>query len=180
MCRTCGQIHYQNPRIVAGCLVKSGKDVLLCKRAIEPRQNLWTLPAGFLERGETTQQGAKRETQEEACADVDILQPYAQYDLAYLSQIYVFYLAELRGSFAPGTESLDVALFNVESVPWDNLAFPVVHVTLSNYFNDRECGTFEFRQHEIPNRAHWDRSPLPLPDVLCSASLVQSLRSETV
>ena len=115
VCRSCGYIHYENPKIVCGCLVRFDDRILLCKRGIEPRKDRWTFPAGFLERHETSIEGAKRETREEAHADVEIEMLYTQFDLSYISQIYQFYLADLHGSFATGDETLDVQLFSEES-----------------------------------------------------------------
>ena len=155
VCRLCGHIHYENPKIVCGCLVRSGDDVLLCKRGIEPQKNRWTFPAGFLERHESTLDGAKRETREEACADVVLEMLYAQFDLVYISQIYQFYLADLIGSFAPGDETLDVQLFDEKSIPWGQLAFPVIRKSLESYFVDRDRGYYKFRHFEIANRSSW-------------------------
>ena len=155
VCRLCGHIHYENPKIVCGCLVRSDDLVLLCKRGIEPRKDRWTFPAGFLEIHETTLDGAKRETAEEAHAEVEIQMLYTQFDLAYISQIYQFYLADLVGSFAPGDETLDVQLFSKNSVPWEQLAFPVIRKSLECYFSDRDSGRYKFRHFEIPERASW-------------------------
>ncbi|MCY4095925.1 MAG: NUDIX hydrolase [Gammaproteobacteria bacterium] len=155
VCRLCGHIHYENPKIVCGCLVRSNDQVLLCKRGIEPRKDRWTFPAGFLERHESTLEGAKRETREEACADVELDMLYAQFDLAYISQIYQFYLADLIGSYAPGDETLDVQLFDEETIPWEQLAFPVIRKSLESYFSDRARGRYTFRHFEIPDRSSW-------------------------
>lgn len=155
ICRSCGHIHYENPKIVCGCLVRSDDQVLLCKRGIEPRKNRWTFPAGFLERHETTLEGAKRETREEAHAEVEIDMLYMQFDLAYISQIYQFYLADLIGSFTPGDETLDAQLFDEKSIPWEQLAFPVIRKSLDCYFADRERGRYIFRYFEIADRTSW-------------------------
>lgn len=157
VCRSCGHIHYENPKIVCGCLVKSGDNILLCKRGIEPRKNLWTFPAGYLERFETTLEGAKRETREEVLAEVEIERLYIQFDLSYISQIYQFYIAQLISPFAPGHETLDVQLFNENSIPWDELAFPVIQKSLEAYFSDTKRGEFTFRHFEIPDRTIWTR-----------------------
>ena len=143
VCDHCGTIHYQNPRIVVGSLPVYRDQVLLCLRAIEPRKNFWTLPAGFMENGETCSQGAERETQEEACARISDLRLYTLFDLPHISQVYMFYRAELvDGQYAAGHESLDAGLFSREDIPWRQLAFPVVTQTLEYYFDDREQGGF--------------------------------------
>jgi ADP-ribose pyrophosphatase YjhB (NUDIX family) len=138
VCDDCGFIHYINPRLIVGCIPEYQGRVLLCLRAIEPRRNYWTLPAGFMENGETTDQGAARETWEEARAQVDALRLYRVYDVPAISQVYMFYRCELRdGKFAPGPESLECALFSEQEVPWEQLAFPSVHRALRAYFSDR-------------------------------------------
>lgn len=135
VCVSCETIHYQNPRLIVGCLpVYQGK-VLLCKRAIEPRKNYWTLPAGFMENGESTAAGAARETWEEATAKVEGLSLYRVFDLPYIHQVYMFYRCDLvDGQFAPGLESLECALCDEHEIPWDDIAFPVVRDTLRSFF----------------------------------------------
>lgn len=126
VCDACGTIHYQNPKIVTGCLPVYEDRVLLCRRAIAPRMGLWTLPAGFLENGETSTQGAIRETFEEACANVAVEGLYTVFNLPHISQVYMFFRAALLNlDFAPGWESTDVKLFHEHEIPWDELAFPV-------------------------------------------------------
>lgn len=141
VCDRCQAIHYQNPKIVTGCIpVWEGK-ILLCRRAIEPRYGLWTLPAGFMENGETTLQAAQRETLEEAQARVSIQALYTLFNLPHIDQVYMMFRATLCDlHFAPGAESLEVALFAEPEIPWDQLAFPVVRETLRLYFRDRERG----------------------------------------
>lgn len=144
VCRSCDTIHYQNPKIVAGALpVWEGK-VLLCKRAIEPRYGTWTLPAGFMENEETVEQGAKRETQEEAQAELVNLSLYTMLSIPRISQVYIIFRADLTGeaAFSPGAESLETALFAEHEVPWNNLAFPVIERSLRYYFEDRKRGKF--------------------------------------
>lgn len=142
----CGEIHYQNPRIITGCLPIYKDQVLLCKRAIEPRYGLWTLPAGFLENQETTQQGAERESIEEANANLDIKELYTIFDIPHINQVYFFYRAELIDTdFSPGVESLDVKLFNLEDIPWQELAFPAIKKTLEYYIEDITNREFKFR-----------------------------------
>jgi ADP-ribose pyrophosphatase YjhB (NUDIX family) len=147
VCDHCDIVHYQNPRVVVGCLPLHGDSVLLCKRAIDPRSGYWTLPAGFLENGETTLAGAKRETMEEACARVRGESLYTLFDLPHINQVYFFYRAELvEGVFGVGEESLDVRLFTEKEIPWTEIAFPVVTDTLQHYFADRRTGEFPVRQ----------------------------------
>jgi ADP-ribose pyrophosphatase YjhB (NUDIX family) len=150
VCQSCEFVDYQNPKIVAGCLVTYADQVLLCKRAIEPRKGFWTLPAGYMEMAESTEDAAIRETYEEACADVSDLALYTLYDLPYISQFYIFYKAELsKPEFGVGVESLEVALFNEEDIPWDQLAFPIVGRTLKYYFADRKEGVFPIRHRTL-------------------------------
>jgi len=143
VCSACGVIHYQNPKVVVGCLPEWESRVLLCKRAIEPRHGLWTLPAGFLENGEAITAGAARETLEEASARVDIGELYTMISLPQINQIYVMFRARLVDlDFRPGPESLEVRLFHEDEVPWDRLAFRTIGRTLRNYFLDRKLGRF--------------------------------------
>jgi ADP-ribose pyrophosphatase YjhB (NUDIX family) len=145
VCTFCNIVHYENPKVVVGCIPQWEEKILLCRRSIEPRYGKWTLPAGFLEIGETVAEGAVRETLEEACARVDDLVAYALYNLSFIGQIYIMFLARLIDTdFKPGHESLSVALFNENEIPWDNLAFPVVEKTLTKYFKDRKIGKFPF------------------------------------
>jgi len=152
LCEHCDTIHYQNPRVIAGCLVTSGDRVLLCKRSIEPRSGKWTLPAGFLENGETTAAGAARETWEEARARVELAGLYTLFSLPHISQIYMFYRGELVDDFAAGDETEAVALFDEEEIPWGELAFPVVDRTLRHYFDDRLRREFPVHTADIDPR----------------------------
>ncbi len=150
VCTTCNIIHYHNPRIVTGCLPIWEDRVMLCKRAIEPRKNSWTLPAGFLENNETCFAGAARETWEEARARVVNPHLYTVFSLPHISQVYFFYRAQLvDGAFAVGEETLEVALFAEHAIPWDALAFPVVGKTLQHYFADRREQHFPVRTEDI-------------------------------
>jgi ADP-ribose pyrophosphatase YjhB (NUDIX family) len=143
VCDRCGTIHYQNPKVVTGCIPEWEDRILLCRRAIEPRHGLWTLPAGFMENGETTMEGAARETLEEARAEVDILGLYTTFNLPHIDQVYMLFRARLRTpEFGPTDESLEVGLFAERDLPWDRLAFPVVAETLKLYFQDRTNGGF--------------------------------------
>jgi ADP-ribose pyrophosphatase YjhB (NUDIX family) len=127
VCNDCGLIHYDNPKIVVGAVVTYGDKFLLCRRAIHPRRGFWTLPAGFLEEHESTEDGARREAFEEATADIVIEQLLAVYNVPRISQVQLIYKAHLREPvFAPGVESLEVQLFSWDEIPWDELAFPSV------------------------------------------------------
>src|SRR5690606_19572252 len=146
VCVQCNTIHYQNPRVIVGCLPVSGERILLARRAISPRRGFWTLPAGFLENGETTLQGAERETMEEARDKVEKAEIYRIFDLPHIDQIYMFYRADLVGDdFGPGSESLEVELFDEKDIPWQELAFPVVYETLLEFLEDRRNGHFPVR-----------------------------------
>lgn len=150
VCDHCSAIHYENPKIVAGCLVSWEGRVLLCRRAIEPRRGFWTLPAGFMENEETTAQAAARETWEEARARVDIDGLYTLFNLPQISQVYLLFRAHLRDAdFGPGPESLEVALFDEAGIPWDELAFPVIRETLRLYFGDSRSGRYPFRSGDL-------------------------------
>ena len=154
---SCDLIHYSNPRVIVGCVPVYEGRVLLCKRAIEPRKNYWTLPAGFMENGETTQQGAARETWEEARARVSQLDLYRVFDVPYISQVYMFYRCELdQGEFGVGPESLETALYTQDEIPWDEIAFPVVYEALREYFSDVDQGHFPVRVSAVER--HYKRS----------------------
>jgi ADP-ribose pyrophosphatase YjhB (NUDIX family) len=150
VCSACHTIHYQNPRIIAGCLPIYENKVLLCKRAIEPRLGKWTLPAGFLENGETIAEGATRETTEEANANISIIDLYTLFSVPHISQVYVFYRAELLDlTFFPGIETMETKLFKEEDIPWEELSFPSVSQTLEYYFKDRRDNSFQFHEGNI-------------------------------
>lgn len=141
VCGQCNAIHYQNPRLIVGSLPVHGERVLLCRRAIEPRRDYWTLPAGFMENGESTLQGAQRETWEEARAKISDATLYRVFDLPHINQVYMFYRGELiDGAYGIGPESLEVELFHEHEIPWQQLAFPVVVETLREFFADRGRG----------------------------------------
>ena len=149
-CDTCGVIHYQNPKMVVGCIPEMQDRILLCRRAIEPCYGKWTLPAGYLENGETVAAGAGRETYEEARARVEIMSPYALYNICYVNQIYLIFRARLMDhNFEPGSESIEVKLFIEDEIPWDEMAFRVIEQTLVQYFKDRLSGIFPFYVGEI-------------------------------
>jgi ADP-ribose pyrophosphatase YjhB (NUDIX family) len=153
VCSSCGTIHYQNPKVVVGSLPVWEQQVLLCRRAIEPRQGLWTLPAGFLENGETIFAGALRETAEEARARVDIGPLYTMISLPQINQIYVMFRARLLDlGFSPGPESLEVRLFDEDEIPWSELAFRTITRTLRNFFLDRKLGAFPVHVSALERR----------------------------
>jgi len=153
VCSSCQIIHYINPRVIVGCVPIYEGRVLLCKRAIEPRKNYWTLPAGFMENGETTPEGAARETWEEARARVSNLELYRVFDVPQISQVYMFYRCDLDdGVFGVGPESLETELCGQADIPWDQIAFPVVHETLEQYFIDAEAGHFPVRVSTVERR----------------------------
>lgn len=146
MCSRCGSIHYQNPRLVVGCIPRLGERVLLCRRSIEPRRGYWTLPAGFMENGETTQQAAARETLEEACARVRVGALYTLFNLPRHNQVYLIFLGQmLDADFGAGAESLEARLFAEEDLPWNEIAFHAVDFALAHYFRDLREGALRFR-----------------------------------
>lgn len=143
VCKHCGTIHYQNPKMVIGCIAEWEGRILLCRRAIEPRHGLWTLPAGFMENNETTAEAAARETREEACAIVDIGHLFALINIPYIHQVHMFYTARLTdGSHAAGLESLETRLFDEANIPWQEMAFRSVSFALRAWLEDRRSGTF--------------------------------------
>jgi ADP-ribose pyrophosphatase YjhB (NUDIX family) len=134
-------IHYKNPLLVLGCVPEWEGKILLCRRAIEPRLGFWTVPAGFMENGETMQDAAARECYEEALARVEIGSLLAVVSVTHAGQVHVMFRAKLIApQFAPGTESLEVALYEEADIPWDRLAFPSGEFTLRQYFADRRGG----------------------------------------
>ena len=150
MCDACGTIHYRNPLMVVGSIPEWQGRVLLCKRAIEPRMRMWTLPAGFMELGESVAQGAIRETLEEANARVELGEMFAMLSVPHVNQVHVFYRAQLLDlDFGPGTESLEVALFREDQIPWKDLAFRTISATLKHYFVDRKQGAYRLHADEI-------------------------------
>ena len=154
VCDACGTIHYQNPKMIVGCIAEWESRILLCRRAIEPRHGLWTVPAGFMENGETTAQGALRETLEEANARVEIGPLYAMYNIPHINQVYILFRARLLDlDFSAGTESLEVRLFEEAEVPWEQLAFATVRNTLTHYYADRKAGEYCFHLGTIERTA---------------------------
>jgi ADP-ribose pyrophosphatase YjhB (NUDIX family) len=134
VCDHCDLVHYQNPNNVCGAILTRGDQVLLCKRAIEPRHGLWTLPAGFMENNETVAEGAAREAMEEANAACGPLSLFGVFSMPYISQVYLMFHGELISEVSAGPESLEVGLFTRAQIPWGELAFPVVTHSLQLYF----------------------------------------------
>jgi len=150
VCVDCGTIHYSNPNIVAGCIVESGERLLLCKRAIAPRVGYWTMPAGFMENGETVAAAAARETLEEANAKVDIDRLLGVYSIPHISQVHMMFRGTLlNDDFGPGIESLECGLYTEAEIPWDDLSFKVTTLALRHYFEDRKTGRTETRIDQI-------------------------------
>jgi len=141
VCPSCTLIHYQNPKLVLGCVPEWDGRILLCRRAIEPRLGFWTVPAGFMENGETLQRAAARECHEEALATVEIGSLLALVSVTHAGQVHVMFRAKLlRPEFAAGPESLEVGLYAEDEIPWAELAFPSGEFTLRRYFADRAAG----------------------------------------
>jgi len=135
VCNSCETVHYQNPKNVAGAILTWQDKVLLCKRAIEPRYGLWTLPAGFMENNETVAEAAARESMEEANAETDRLKLFGVFSLPYISQVYMMFSGQLTSDeVSPGLESLEVRLFTRDEIPWGEIAFPVVTHSLELFF----------------------------------------------
>ena len=155
VCTDCGQIHYSNPKMVVGCIPEYRGKLLLARRNIEPRKGFWTLPAGFLENGESVQQGALRETLEETQAEAKIIEPYRLFNIVFVDQIYFMFRARMNSNtFGPTGESIEVRLFDEDEIPWDDIAFEVIRQTLKHYFEDKKRGTFPFKvlDLEVPAR----------------------------
>ena len=153
VCPACGTIHYQNPKLVVGCVPEHGGRILLCRRAIEPRRGYWTVPAGFMENGETLQECAARESQEEALAEVRIGSLLSVVHVLHAEQVHVFFRAELpQASFGIGPESLEVELVEAADIPWADIAFPSTDFTLRRYLEDRAAGREEHHFTTIDRR----------------------------
>lgn len=153
LCDRCGVIHYENPRLVIGTVPEWDGRLLLCRRAIEPRYGYWTLPAGFMENDETAGGAALRETLEESGARVELVAPFSMISVPHANQVHVFYRARLLElEFRPGEETMDVALFDEAQLPWKEIAFRSVGLTLRHWLADRKLGTFGFHAEDIPPR----------------------------
>lgn len=150
ICDACGTVHYHNPKIIAGCIPVWEDRVLLCRRAIEPRKGYWTLPAGFMEQGETLSHAARREALEEANVEVEINGLYSLFSLPHISQVYVFFQARMIDErYFPGAESLETRLFREDEIPWQHIAFETVHRSLSYFFADRRNGAFILHAEDV-------------------------------
>jgi ADP-ribose pyrophosphatase YjhB (NUDIX family) len=150
ICTACGEIHYENPLNVVGTVPVWGDHVLLCRRNIEPRYGFWTLPAGFLELGESAAEGAIRETVEEAGANIQLLDLFTLLNVVRVGQIHFYYRARmLDTTLAPGPETIEARLFSENEIPWDALAFRTVRMTLEHYFADRRSGAFALHTGDV-------------------------------
>ena len=150
VCTRCGEIHYENPLNVVGTVPVWGDQILLCRRNIEPRYGLWTLPAGFMEMGESTAQGAVRETVEEAGARIELQELFTLLNVVRVGQVHLFYRARLLDTrFDPGPETIEVQLFREAEIPWEQIAFRTVRETLQRYFADRGSGRFTLHVADI-------------------------------
>jgi len=150
ICTACDTVHYENPLNVVGTVPYFGDQILLCLRNIEPRLGKWTLPAGFMELGETTAQGAARETDEEAGAHFEMEGLFSVLSVPRVGQVHMFYRARLlHERFAPGPETLQARLFTEDEIPWDEIAFRTVRETLLRYFDDRRRGDFTVHTLDI-------------------------------
>jgi ADP-ribose pyrophosphatase YjhB (NUDIX family) len=150
VCERCGTIHYQNPKMVVGAIPEWEDRILLCRRAIEPRSGLWTLPAGFMENAETTAEAAARETLEEACARIEVGEMFSLINVPHINQVHILYRARLLDlDFSPGTESLEVRLFDEADIPWEAIAFRTIGMTLRHYYADRKAGSYAFHVGDI-------------------------------
>jgi ADP-ribose pyrophosphatase YjhB (NUDIX family) len=154
VCTGCNMVHYKNPLLVLGCVPEWEQKILLCRRAIEPRLGYWTVPAGFMENGETMQEAAARECQEEALAQVEVGSLLAVVNVTRANQVHVMFRAKLlEPKFAPGPESLEVALYDEERIPWPDLAFASGEYALRQYFADRSAGREEHHFTELKSRS---------------------------
>jgi ADP-ribose pyrophosphatase YjhB (NUDIX family) len=153
VCDACGAIHYVNPRLVVGCVPEHEGRILLCRRAIEPRRGYWTVPAGFMENGETLQEAAARESREEALAEVSIGSLLTVVHVLHAEQVHVFFRATLPSArYAAGAESLEVALVTPQDIPWTDIAFPSTDYTLRRYLEDKAAGTDGYHFTTIDRR----------------------------
>ncbi len=154
VCEACGTIHYQNPKLVVGCVPEHEGRILLCRRAIEPRRGYWTVPAGFMENGETLQEAARRESQEEALAQVTIGSLLSVVHVLHAEQVHVFFRATLpEARYGIGAESLEVALLAAAEIPWEDIAFPSTDFTLRRYLEDKAAGRGLYHFTTIDRRA---------------------------
>jgi len=150
VCDACGTVHYQNPKLVVGCVPEHEGKIVLCLRAIEPRRGFWTVPAGFMENGETLQQAAARESREEALIDVEIGSLLCVAHVLHAHQVHVFFRGRLRSaSYGAGVESLETELVRPQDIPWSKLAFPSTEFALRRYLEDQAAGREECHFTEL-------------------------------
>ncbi len=150
VCPSCDYVHYVNPKVIVGVLPVINDQILLCKRAIEPASQKWTVPAGFLECNETMQDGALREATEEAGITLEKSSLYITCSIPRISQIYCIYLGILKNkNVNPGPETSDYAFFDLDKLPWDDIAFSSVTLTLKHYLSDFKQDHFPFRDLEL-------------------------------
>ena len=162
VCSRDGEVFYFNPRVVVGCIAEHEGKILMCRRAIEPRSGFWTLPAGFLELGETAAQAGVRETREEAMAEVNIGDLFSFVNVSHIGQIHMFYRAELpQAVYEAGPESAEVVLMDEADIPWSQLAFPTVFLTLKHYFADRKAGRFTLHDEDL-QKGSWKEMKLDM------------------
>lgn len=153
VCKKCGVIHYENPKMVVGTIPQYKGQILMCRRAIEPRVGFWTLPAGFMENNETVEEGAVRETLEEVGAHATNLKLFALFNLPFISQVYLMFLADIPFyEFSPGHECLDVRLFGQSEIPWEEIAFPVIEETIRRYVVALRNHDFSFHIDTMTDR----------------------------
>lgn len=152
VCGNCGTVHYVNPKLVVGCVPVHEGQILLCRRAIEPRRGFWTVPAGFMEIGETLGEAAIRETWEEALAHVELGSLFSVVDVVQAGQVHVFFTGRLpQPAFGVGAESLETRLFRPDEIPWDALAFPSIRISLEQFFENQRTGNAEVRLKAAPH-----------------------------
>ncbi|MDX1667404.1 MAG: NUDIX hydrolase [Saprospiraceae bacterium] len=150
ICTACNSIFYSNPKVVCGCLPIWEDQVLLCKRSIQPRAGYWNVPGGYLENGETVEEGAVREVWEEARTRVDILGLHSVYSIPHIAQVYLHFLARLREpKFEVGEESLEVRLFREDDIPWEDIAFTSSTFSLQRYFSDLRNGRRQLHRGQL-------------------------------
>ncbi len=153
VCAACGSVHYQNPRVVVGCVPEWQGRILLCRRAIEPRRGYWTAPAGYLEIGESLHSAAARETAEEAMADVEVGSMLSIVNVLYAEQLHVMFRGRMRSAaHGAGAESLETRLYDEAEIPWDDIAFTSMHYALERYFEDRRQGSQGLHFHDLTQR----------------------------
>jgi ADP-ribose pyrophosphatase YjhB (NUDIX family) len=162
VCPRCGAIHYRNPKVIVGCIPEWEERVLMCRRAIQPRVGLWTFPAGFLELGETSSQGAARETLEEAQAHVEIEDLCVVINVPYVNQIYLIHRGRLTSpAFGPTAESSECALMREEEIPWPDIAFPTIYESLRFFYADRRAGRRAIHTLDLTHRPRGQRDEVP-------------------